>query len=274
MKIVKPKSLEEFLSLFYDLYDTPQVFKYYRGQADYSWDITPGLARNKGIKNNEDLFRIEIKLIENFKNKIAYNKFDYLVPLGECSYDKSWIYLMAAQHYGLSTRLMDFTCNKYVALEFAVADLNHLNKDGVLIIYNDIESIQEDVDSSILKNPVSQSHHTFFFQGISFRNSKNNECNLSESRKIIQCSKFLYRDSHNLFKCLTLDELHRNHLTIVHIPKNLKLEIINYFVKKNSLVFDLYRGRNILDFYAKILNNEFQNINDSRIDDYLKSDNI
>ncbi len=272
MKKILPKSLEEFSEIF-DCYNN-NGNNYYRGQADYSWDITPGLARNKGIKNKEDLFSIESKLIEKFKNKIAHNEFDYLVPLGNSSYDKSWIYLMAAQHYGLSTRLMDFSCNKCVALEFAVADLNHMNKDGALIIYDDIESIQEDVDSSILINPFIQTHNTFFFQGISFRNSKNNECNLSESRKIIQCSKFLYRDSQNLFQCLTLDELHRKQLTIVHIPKNLKLAIINYFAKKKSVFFDLYRSRNILDFYAKILNNEFYNINDSRIDNYLKSDNL
>lgn len=229
------------------------------------------MARNKGIKNYKDIFGIERKLIEKFKNKIADNKFDHLIPVVKNSYHKSWIYLMSAQHYGLSTRLLDFSCDKRVALEFAVADLNQMNKDGTFIIYNDIESIQEDVDSSVLTNPFSQSHHTFFFQGISFRGSENNECKLAESRKIIQCSKFLYRDSPNLFKCLTLDDLHSDRLTIIHIPRNLKLEIINYFAKKNSLTFDLYHGKNILDYYAAFLNNEFRNLNDSKIDDYLKS---
>jgi hypothetical protein len=273
MKIEQPKSLDEFLSLFNDI-DTPNVVKYYRGQADYSWDITPSLARNKGIKNNKNIFAVEGKLIEKFNNKIAANKFDNLIPVVKNSYHKSWIYLMSAQHYGLSTRLLDFSCDKCVALEFAVADLNQMNKDGAFIIYNNSESIQEDVDSSILKSPFSQSHHTFFFQGISFRTSKNNECNLAESRKIIQCSKFLYRDSSNLFQCLTLDNLHGDHLTIVHIPRNLKLEIINYFAKKSSKTFDLYHGKNVLDYYATFLNNEFRDLNDSKIDDYLKSENI
>ena len=272
MKTVKPKSLEEFLILIKGL-DTPEV-KYYRGQADYSWDITPGLARNKGIKNNKNLFDTERKLIEKFENKIVTNKFDKLIPQVNNSYDKSWTYLMAAQHYGLSTRLLDFSCNKCVALEFAVSDLNQMNKDGAFIIYNDIESIQEEVDSPILTSPFSQSHNTFFFQGISFRGSENNECNLSESRKIIQCSKFLYRDSHNLFQCLTLDDLHSDRLTIIHIPRYLKLEIINYFAKKISMTFDLYHGKNILDYYAAVLNNEFRDLNDGKIDDYLKSDNL
>ena len=273
MKIEKPKSLEEFLILFNNL-DTPYEVKYYRGQADYSWDITPGLARNKGIKNNKDIFDIERKLIEKFENKIVDNKFDHNIPVINNSYHKSWIYLMSAQHYGLSTRLLDFSCDKYVALEFTVADLNYIHKDGAFIIFNDIESIQENVDSSILKIPFSQTHHTFFFQGISFRDSKNNECKIAESRKIIQCSKFLYRDSSNLFQCLTLDDLHSDHLTIVHIPRSLKLDIINYFAKLNSMAFDLYRAKNVLDYYAKFLNNEFQDLNDSKIDDYLNSVNI
>jgi hypothetical protein len=54
----------------------------------------------------------------------------------------------------------------------------------------------------------------------------------------------------------------------------LKLDIINYFAKKNSMVIDLYRGKNVLDYYAAFLNNEFQDLNDSKIDDYLKSVNI
>ena len=161
MKIEKPTSPEEFIEIF-DCYNNSGN-DYYRGKSDYSWEITPGLARNSGIKNIKDLFRIERKLIEKFESKIVDNKFDHLIPVIKNSYHKSWIYLMAAQHYGLSTRLLDFSCDKCVALEFAVADLKHMNKDGAFIIYNNIESIQEDVDSSILKSPFSQSHHTFVF---------------------------------------------------------------------------------------------------------------
>ena len=113
MKIETPKSLEDFLIIF-DTYNSGGI-NYYRGQSDYSWDITPGIARNKGIKNIQNLIEIESKLIQQFENKIIDNKLEALIPKTQ-SYDKSWVLLMAAQHYGLPTRLLDFSFDKFTAL--------------------------------------------------------------------------------------------------------------------------------------------------------------
>jgi len=271
MKIEQPKSLDDFLKLF-ETY-TNRGNDYYRGQADYSWDITPGLARNKGIKNIDILISLERKLIENFKRKIKDNNLDSLIPSVKGSYDKSWILLMAAQHYGLPTRLLDFSNDKFTALEFAVADIQNLNKDGALIIYKDINSIQKDF--SIFRCPFNNNYNSsFFIQVPSIYNPDENECILSEHRKIIQGSKFFFLDTPNLCECLSSDKLHSERLTKILIPREFKLDIINFLIKVQRIAYDLFAGKNELDQYAAILKLEFSALDESKIDDYLKSDNL
>lgn len=244
---------------------------YFRGHADYTWDVIPGIARNKGINDIQSLLEIERKLIDNFQKKIIENKLEDLIPKIKGSYHESWILLMAAQHYGLPTRLIDFSHDKFVALEFAVADIQHLNKDGALIIYNDVNAIHENVDSSILKSQFKNIHKAFFLQAPSYKFHENNNCKLSEMRKPIQGSKFLYRDSQNLLSCLTMEEKHNDHLIVVHIPKEMKLEIIKHLIKIDKMAYDLYAGRNELDFYAAILKLQFSKLNDTNIAEFLRS---
>jgi hypothetical protein len=269
MEIKRPKSKEEFFELLGDDYSNRN--NYFRGQADYSWDITPGIARNKGIKDIRSLLKIESKLIDNFQQKIIDNKLEDLIPKINGSYHESWILLMAAQHYGLPTRLIDFSHDKFAALEFAVADLQYLNKDGALIIYRDIQQIEKEVNSLVLKYPFNLEQSSFFFQGISFRRAKENESLLIESRKVIQGSKFLHRDSENLHKCLSLDCMHRNNLVIIHIPAKLKIILIKHLVEIGKMTYDLYKGKNELDYHSTILKNEFLGLNDSNVSEYHKS---
>lgn len=271
MKIETPKSFEEFLIIF-DTYYSNGI-NYYRGQSDYSWDITPGLARNQSIKSLENLLAVESMLIQQFEKGIRNNMLDKLIPTVNDSYHKSWIYLMAAQHYGLPTRLLDFSHDRFTALEFTVADIKHLNKDGVLIIYNNAEDKQENVNSELLKNPFAQTHNSFFFQGISFKVSCENEFNYSEDRKIIQRSKFLYRNTENIFQSLSLDNEHTYNLTLIHIPKNIKIEIIKWLIGIGQMAYDLYAGKNIIDYYSAILKCKFDGINDNNVDEYLDKEN-
>lgn len=269
MEIIKPKSIKEFKRIF-ESYNNLRV-DYYRGQAAYSWDIIPGISRNKGIKDIQLLLEIERKLIDNFQKKINENKLEDLIPKITGSYHERWILLMAAQHYGLPTRLIDFSHDKFAALEFAVADFLHLNKDGALIIYKNANDIQKDLRSEELISPFKDSYQSFFFQVPILKREKNNECLLSESRKSIQGSKFLYRDSENLHKCLSLEGTHRNNLVIIHIPAKLKILLIKYLIEIGKMTYDLYKGKNELDYHSAILKNEFFALNDSKISEYLKS---
>jgi hypothetical protein len=270
METLSPKSLEEFSEIF-DYYNNGE--NYYRGQADYLWGITPGLARNISIKNSNEILRIESKLIEKFSKSIRDNKLESLIPKVDNYYNESWIIHMAAQHYGLPTRFLDFSNDIFTSLEFAVADMQNLNKHGALIIYKDVNSIQ--VDFSIFGGSFKNIYNkSFFLQVPSIYNPAEDECMLSEHRKIIQGSKFLYRDTSNLFECLSFDRLHSERLIKIIIPHEFKLEIIKYLVKIHRMAYDLFAGKNALDHFAAILKLGFSKLDESKIDDYLKSDNL
>jgi hypothetical protein len=263
MKIISPNSFDEFLKIFKNY--TNSGFFYYRGHSDYSWEITPGLARNKNIKSIENLLDVENKLIQQFDRYIKNNKLTKLIPIVNGSYDKSWFYLMAAQHYGLPTRLLDFSFDKFTALEFAVADIQNINKDGALIIYNNAKDKQENVISELLKNPFLQTHNSFFFQTPSIKVSIGNEFNYSERRKFIQSSKFLYRNTENIFQSLSLDNDHTSNIILIHIPKNIKLIIIKWLIDIEQMAYDLYGGKNSIDYYSAILKCKFIGLNDNNI---------
>jgi hypothetical protein len=78
---------------------------WYRGQRDHLWDLKPGCARVKGFLSSEEV------LLKQFKrdavNRVAVR------PTND------WEWLALAQHYGLPTRLLDWTEHPLVALYFA-----------------------------------------------------------------------------------------------------------------------------------------------------------
>jgi hypothetical protein len=66
----------------------------------------------------------ERHLIRNFR------KYAYLdVNVG----DSDWHWLAVGQHYGLPTRLLDWTYSPYVAAHFATSDLTSMDEDGLIV---------------------------------------------------------------------------------------------------------------------------------------------
>lgn len=109
-----------------------------RGHADASWTLQPYYDRlKKPLKETEllDKFRQNANLL--------------LSHAPSTPYDFGWMFLM--QHYGVPTRLLDWTESPLVALYFAIEDLNAKNakKDGALWILFPLELNMHSTKSQI-----------------------------------------------------------------------------------------------------------------------------
>ncbi len=90
----------------------------FRGLSDATYPLKTTLMRLGG--NYGDLER---HLLRNFK-KYAHRSM--------VERDSAWHWLSVAQHYGLPTRLLDWTYSPLVAAHFATADLTKADRDGAI----------------------------------------------------------------------------------------------------------------------------------------------
>jgi len=92
---------------------------WFRGQSDIDWSIAPSIAR----KGKDPIAR-EWALYKRFRQNA-----------GRLASDKpatDWDWYLLMQHFGLPTRLLDWTESPLTALYFAVEDSKSSKKDGVL----------------------------------------------------------------------------------------------------------------------------------------------
>lgn len=107
--------------------DDHEYFQWYRGHANKSWDLIPKVQRGF-IGNEEELFRKERYLTNDFQARASIFS-SSKPPLNEYT---NWLTLM--QHYGLPTRLLDWSRSPLVALYFAVSDNNENENDACIWI--------------------------------------------------------------------------------------------------------------------------------------------
>lgn len=123
--IVIINSLTEFLKVIHKT----QYLKYtwYRGQRYSEFQLEPSRFRDKieilnddkYIKNTRYIVKDDILALREFKR--AYKK------LCEDKKYQDVYYLYLMQHYGIQTRLLDFSLNPLVALYFSVKEDNEVN---------------------------------------------------------------------------------------------------------------------------------------------------
>lgn len=115
---VEIKSIQELLEKLQELQNDQTETIWYRGQAYKTWGLTPYYMRLNNAQS-------ESTLLKRFKQSAAM----LIDSAPKESFD--WLFLM--QHYGVPTRLLDWSESPLVALYFAVENLiEHGKEDGAL----------------------------------------------------------------------------------------------------------------------------------------------
>lgn len=127
-------------------------FQWYRGHADIDWELMPKIQR-EFFNNDEELFRKERFYTNNFQARAS------ILKLTKPKLDEyaNWLALM--QHYGLPTRLLDWSRSPLVALYFAVSDKHNVKNDACVWVLapgklNSLEELEKPtyVDGKLYNN--------------------------------------------------------------------------------------------------------------------------
>jgi FRG domain len=97
------------------------AFLWFRGVANGTHSLLPKIMRDH--KTVEEVFERERRLLTRFRQRsMAY------WPAGYPQND--WEHLFAMQHYGMPTRLLDWSENLFVAAHFALAESSTVSADS------------------------------------------------------------------------------------------------------------------------------------------------
>jgi len=197
-------NLSDYIELIEDITNkNPRKTIIYRGQPQ-DFDLLPSIAR----KNNKtDTTIKEIRILEEFKrrSRLKINT-DFI---------DDWDWLIFAQHYGLKTRLLDWSSNPLVGLWFSCNEQNNLGEDGVIYIFKAKRShlLNRKTDTKPFERNTTRVYKP----------------HLNNERIIAQSGWFTahgYSSTADMFVRLNHNTLLREYLEKVIIPSRIKERII------------------------------------------------
>ncbi len=133
MKTIRIKSWNELQDQLFEESWNPDLGRFrsryaFRGLSDAQYRLETTLIRLRGV-----FAVLERHLLRNFSKYALRNVVER---------DSVWHWLSVAQHYGLPTRLLDWTYSPFVAMHFSTANIEKFNIDGVIWAVNYLKAHQ------------------------------------------------------------------------------------------------------------------------------------
>jgi hypothetical protein len=119
-------TLSDFFGVFHSVLGPGKQF-WFRGHPDLEYKLAPSALRYDTVEQRE----LALGLVADMKRFLGMK----LTRPPEPEDHLGW--MQVAQHYGLPTRLLDWTQNAAVALFFACSE--ELKKDGLVVILNPVQ---------------------------------------------------------------------------------------------------------------------------------------
>ena len=138
----------------------------YRGLSDASYRLETSLMRLGG-----PFWSLEKHLLRNFRK--------YSRAQGREEPDSFWHLLAVAQHHGLPTRLMDWTYSPYIALHFALANLERFDLDGVIWRVN-YEQVHDRLPSELKGQLAAEGAQAFTVELLTSIGQERPDCHAGE----------------------------------------------------------------------------------------------
>lgn len=191
--------------------------QWFRGHADSGWKLQPNYDRLKKPMG-------EIELLGRFRQNANL----LLQHAPALPYDFGWMFLM--QHYGVPTRLLDWTESPLVALYFAVEDKKS-KKDGTLWILFPHELNRLSTESQVYI-PSFEDEWLLTYSVLSYSKGKDNgilpiAVIATRNNPRIQAQLGVFTISH--LKKTPIEEIPGNHWIRLDIPfsakENLRTEL-------------------------------------------------
>lgn len=127
IKIVEATTFNKALSEI-EKYQKKNKSVWYRGCSSANYNLTPSLYRHPDVRAVLDLLEIEKVLTTKFIQRS--------LPYLNRRLVGDWDTLFLMQHYGVPTRLLDWSENPLISLYFALCDWRNSENDAVLWMCN------------------------------------------------------------------------------------------------------------------------------------------
>ena len=114
-------NLGEFTS-FVETYTAMNENVWFRGVGSSEYKLLPSLYRHPTLTDAQHLIKTEHDILERFKQRSI--PFINRVSIGK----DYWDYFFVMQHYGIPTRLLDWSENPFISLYFALASAHYDSK--------------------------------------------------------------------------------------------------------------------------------------------------